>query len=190
MSVTKNTIDNLEELLNYFGLTVDQINLFNKYLYKGTTCGASISIETPDGEWHHNGDNWTGITEAVAFTIQTIVEGSDATVDSEIFEFPVAMSKIDTWLQDMEAEARYLWEIANYEYYFIKDNGESVGTITLTWDGAEAEKWGEANNIPLETIKIVAIDEFSRLNDYPEKVELPPIEGKIYLLEKYIPMCY
>ncbi len=106
-------INNLEDLLNKFGLTLDEVDLFNKYLYKGTACGASISIQTPDEEWHHNGDDWTGITEAIAFTIQTIVEGSDFTVDSDPFTFPVSAKDIDAWCEYMEQEAKSLWEEAN-----------------------------------------------------------------------------
>jgi hypothetical protein len=182
-------INNLEELLDKFGLALDDVNLLNKYLYKGTDCGASISIQTPDHEWHHNGEDWTGITEAIAFTIQTIVEGSDSTVDSEPFVLPVEAKKIDDWLEYMEQQARVLWEAANHEHYYLRADGETIGILMLTWDGAEIDLWNEETSIPTEELKALSIDECVQ-NDYPETVELPPINGVAYSLQKYQPECY
>ena len=51
--------------------------------------------------------------DVTGFTIQTIVEGSDATVDSDLFTFPVKTAAVDKWIKDMEAEAARLWEAAN-----------------------------------------------------------------------------
>jgi hypothetical protein len=182
-------IENLEQLLSKFGLTLDEVNLFNKYLYKGTDCGASVSIQTPDGVWHHNGDDWTGITEAIAFTIQTIVEGSDLTVDSESFTFPVSIKTIDDWCSYMEEQAERIWEQANCEHYFISLGEETVGAIKIYQGNASVEPWNENSNLPIEELAVIAADQCNS-RDYPESIELPPINGVVYSLEKYQPECY
>jgi hypothetical protein len=69
------------------------------------------------GAWIHNGDKFwdklTTDTPIVDFTIQTIVEGIDATVDSEPFGLPVEGAVIEGWIAQMESEAADLWEEAN-----------------------------------------------------------------------------
>ena len=78
------------------------------------SCGASISVQTPDRVWHHCGNKgWEDIKEIVAFTIQTIVEGSVAEVNSDAFELPVRVSEVENWMTDMEAQADDLWKEAN-----------------------------------------------------------------------------
>lgn len=104
-------IRNLQDLLDHFGAETPQG--LNRRVYKSTEAGASISVQTPDGRWHHNGQDWRGVHKIVAFTIQTIVEGSDATVDSDPFVLPVAVADVDRWIEYMEAEADRLWHVAN-----------------------------------------------------------------------------
>jgi hypothetical protein len=104
-------IRNLNDLMRYWN--VDEVTDLNHRVYKSTDAGASISVQTPDGEWHHNGQDWTGIDEIIAFTIQTIVEGSDAEVNSDEFVLPVSTSHVDEWISDMESEADRLWHEAN-----------------------------------------------------------------------------
>jgi len=104
-------IANLSDLCEYF--SADEPRQLNRRIYKDTVCGASISVKTPDGQWHHNGENWSEIKEIVAFTIQTIVEGSDATVDSDEFVLPVKHSEVVAWMSYMENEAARLWDEAN-----------------------------------------------------------------------------
>ena len=103
------------DLLDHFG--ADSPRGLNRRLYKDTACGASISVCLVDGAWVHNGDRkWdtmTADTPIVAFTIQTIIEGSDATVDSDEFRLPVAVADVDGWITYMEAEAALLWQEAN-----------------------------------------------------------------------------
>lgn len=101
-------IRSLQDLLDYW--SADSVTGLNRRVYKNTACGASISVRTPDGVWHHNGQDWTGITAISGFTLQTIVEGSEATVDSEEFVLPVRVSAVDRWVREMEAEAARLWE--------------------------------------------------------------------------------
>lgn len=117
--MTEPTIANLDQLCTYFG--ADDPTLLNKAIYKGTSCGASISVQTPDGEWHHNGQDWTGITSITAFTLQTIVEGSDVTVDSDEFTLPVYESAVAAWMEEMEKEADFYWKRDNASYYSILD---------------------------------------------------------------------
>lgn len=104
-------ITNLADLCRYF--SAEEPRLLNKRIYKGTDCGASISVTLPDGSEKHNGDDWTGVTEITGFTIQTIVEGSEATVDSDFFELPVDKATVDEWMEYMEGEAKVLWNEAN-----------------------------------------------------------------------------
>lgn len=108
-------IENLEDLCHY--LSADEPRQLNWRIYKATACGASISLYLKDGTAIHNGDDaWEKLpmdTEIRGFTIQTIVEGSDATVDSEEFELPVHESEVDKWIAEMEGEADVLWQDAN-----------------------------------------------------------------------------
>lgn len=101
----------LQDLIDHLG--ADSVTNLNPSIYESTECGASISVHTPDGVWHHNGKDWSGITEIDAFTIQTIVEGSDAEVNSSVFELPVDERTVDTWIETMEQEAAQLWREAN-----------------------------------------------------------------------------
>lgn len=110
-------IKNLRDLLTYF--EADDILNLNHRVYKDTYCGASISLQTPDGKWHHNGSGeswgreWSKIKRIKAFTIQTIVEGSDAEVKSPPFTLPVESDEIDKFIRYMEGEAELLWKEAN-----------------------------------------------------------------------------
>jgi hypothetical protein len=134
----KDRIESLEDLCNYFH--ADEPSMLNKILFKYTQCGASISVQIspvdPDvymGEptgwdapfWIHNDDQaWQYLTtdhRMVAFTIQTIVEGSDATVDSNPFVLPVDKEEVEKWMDYMEGEAEYLWREANQEDYWDYD---------------------------------------------------------------------
>jgi hypothetical protein len=105
--------------------------MLNKRIYKDTDCGASISVfiapedesefgDLPNYEepqWIHYGerafDYLTVASRLKAFTIQTIVEGSDATVDSQPFVLPVEQAEVWKWIEDMEAQADELWREAN-----------------------------------------------------------------------------
>ena len=134
-------IRNLKELCEYFG--ADSPQRLNRRIYKDTDCGASISVETPDGTWHHNGEDWSGITEITGFTIQTIVEGSDAEVNSDTFALPVTHAEVEHWMSDMEDEADRLWHEANDEPEL--DNSPNTAI------DANA-KWSALNSAELATV--------------------------------------
>lgn len=124
-------IRNLQDLIDHFGAT-DAKNL-NRRIYKDTACGASISVR-PAGRsiWIHNGESaWESVTEIDAFTIQTIVEGSDATVDSDTFVLPVAVKVVDAWIKDMEAEANRLWHEAHDE----NEDDDDMTTLPEPYEG-------------------------------------------------------
>lgn len=104
-------IRSLADLMHYLG--AESVQGMNRRLYKDTRCGASLSVQTPDGKWHHNGQDWRTVREIQAFTMQTIIEGSDATVESEPFVLPVPIHAVNLWIKTMEAEARILWREAN-----------------------------------------------------------------------------
>lgn len=127
-------IESMEDLCNYF--YADEPAMLNKRVYKGTDCGASISVKLssphnaktypsppfPDwyAYWVHNGDRkWDELTTDTpidAFTLQTIVEGSDATVDSRPFVLPVDKDEVWKFVEFMETEAESLWREANEEW--------------------------------------------------------------------------
>jgi len=110
-------ITNMQDLCDYF--TVETPGQLNHSIYENTHCGASISVYLKNGDAFHNGDetfqDLTTEDELDGFTIQTIVEGSDATVDSEYFSVPIDTDKIDKWLEFMEAEADFLWKEAHQD---------------------------------------------------------------------------
>ena len=66
---------------------------------------------------YHNGhhDPIPASFVLTGFTLQTIVEGSDAEVNSDIFPIGTTKAEVDVWIEEMEAEADYLWREANDE---------------------------------------------------------------------------
>jgi hypothetical protein len=110
-------ITDFKSLLAYWG--ADTCASLNRRVYKNTSCGASLSIQLADGEWIHNGDpRWqtlTGLEALACFTVQTIVEGSEATVDSGKIRFPVTINHLENILKEIEEEAARLWSEANEE---------------------------------------------------------------------------
>jgi hypothetical protein len=67
--------------------------------------------------WVHCGDaRWETLpieTDIEGFTIQTIVEGSDAEVNSDTFTLPCDVAYVETWVAEMESQADELWQDAN-----------------------------------------------------------------------------
>jgi hypothetical protein len=108
-------IRNLEGLCRYWH--ADTPEGLNRRVYKATECGASVSVYLRDGRVLHCGDPaWRGLpmdTPIEGFTVQTIVEGSDATVDSDLFTVPVASVLLDDWVAEMESLADDIWNEAN-----------------------------------------------------------------------------
>jgi hypothetical protein len=125
-------IENLQDLMHW--LSASDPNELNRRLYKGTNCGAYISVLTTDGKWYHCGDDWSGVTEITAFAIGTIVEGSDIGVDAKEFCLPTTDEAVEEWCEEMEMEATRLWENANYEHFTVYRGEECVGGGRITWD--------------------------------------------------------
>lgn len=132
-------------------LSAEYPSQLNKRIYSATKCGASLSLYCGQGDddMIHCGDNdgWadmdavfdrmvrpTSLAEVMVdmvavkdmvpygFSIQTIVEGSDATVDSGVMSFPILKSRVQSWIDEMESEAHFLWVEANGE----DEGGEDV----------------------------------------------------------------
>jgi hypothetical protein len=82
--------------------------------------GLEMTFHVPESAretcWYYNGDrtDLTGM-ELAGFTIQTIVEGSDAEVNSDTFRPGTTTDKLDEWVEEMESEASRLWDEANSE---------------------------------------------------------------------------
>jgi hypothetical protein len=115
-------IKNIEDLLNHFG--ADTPGGLNRRIYKDTGCGASISLYLTDGRVFHNGwknlETWPSAEEIdqtglSGFTIQTIVEGSERTVDSDMFSIPCETAAVDRFVEWMEEESERIWQEDNIE---------------------------------------------------------------------------
>ena len=86
-------VNNIEEYASYLGIPVDSLK---HSVYKYTDCGAWI-------DWDDN-----------RVTIGSIVEGSDAAF-SKTFLFPVEVSRIDNWFDELERLTDEAWHEANDE---------------------------------------------------------------------------
>lgn len=108
-------LTNLTDLCIFFGAATPA-NL-NRRVYSETACGASISIQTPDGAWLTDEDDsrWNTITEIVAFSFHAIVEGSDAEFSSATIPLPTNDRAVRRVLQWLEQEAATAWKQANAE---------------------------------------------------------------------------
>lgn len=108
-------VRDFQDLIAFWG--AEYPHAIDKCIYKGTSCGASISLYLADGRVFHNGDDkstLTGTELLKGFTIQTIVEGSDETVDSDFFHIPCTRQSIFDWCEEMESEAEYIWNRDNF----------------------------------------------------------------------------
>ena len=122
-------IKNLKDLCRFFG--ADEPCDLNRTIFDNTSCGASLSLYLKDGTVLHNGaKGWTSrevvrnkrgamtgtrtvsipdTTPIKGFTVQTIIEGSEATVDSDLFWVPCPEKWVKEWMEEMEARATDLW---------------------------------------------------------------------------------
>jgi hypothetical protein len=95
--------------------------------------------------WAHNGSElWNHITmdtKLLGFTIQSIVEGSDATVDSSEFVCPVDTKEVDDWIKEMEEETSRIWKAANTYLYEVvtKKKKQANYYVRLNWGDVEWE---------------------------------------------------
>ena len=72
----------------------------------------TLKVMVPRRAWHC-GDDWSEVDEnpemISSVTIQSIVEGSEATVDSDYFNFPVEVETFEKWFDHMEKETSLQW---------------------------------------------------------------------------------
>lgn len=103
-----------------------------------------------NSRWLHNGDKWevTKRTNLLGFTIQTIVEGSDVTIDSEEFVVPVSTQEVDDWIQEMEAQASFYWNRDNLTHWKLTDPNGKEYFFDSGWG---ENKWHD-EGVP-ETVK-------------------------------------
>lgn len=132
-------IQNFTDLCAYF--YADTPAGLNRRIYKDTGCGASISVRLRNGWVHNGGTAWQTITKRhklLGFTIQSIVEGSDSTVDSQEFVVPVETSVIDDWVKYMEEETSRIWKAANaYLYEVVTKKKLTNYYVRLNWGDVE-----------------------------------------------------
>jgi len=87
-------------------------------------------------KWIHNGGDWSKLTlksPLVSFSIQTIVEGSDVTVDGDEMTLPVATKAVDDWIKEMEAQASFYWDRDNSHWLAVRRDGKPAGWAKETW---------------------------------------------------------
>lgn len=114
---------NLKVILDDWG--VENVQQLDRTIYKGTECGAHLSVQLHDGTWRHSG-NLDGIDNGnvQALLLGSIVEGSDADVTADPINLLKYMDEGDEqrliadfdktldWVVD---EACRLWDEANNE---------------------------------------------------------------------------
>jgi hypothetical protein len=111
------------DLLRHFGLGEDAtVSQLNRVIYRDTECGASISVygnSAQEGYAHiarHAGSREPLPPDfrLTSFTIQTIVEGSDATIGSGTLQAGIVTDRdIDEWITGMEEQSDYSWNEAH-----------------------------------------------------------------------------
>lgn len=116
-------ITTIEELCDHFGgLFYDDpaetLASLNKAVYKGTSCGASISFFYNTGELVHGGSaedaTWADQESGLKyFYLSTIVEGSDAEFETCFMHLPVEESLIASELEILEKKASNAWTYDN-----------------------------------------------------------------------------
>lgn len=102
----------------------------------------AVAVGAVPGRAWHNGDDWSDIDpdQITGFTIQTIVEGSEVTVDSDRFVFPVRAAAVREWLTEMEAQAAFYWKRDNGLWYAVTDaQGAELGLVANVWGDLEVE---------------------------------------------------
>lgn len=112
------TIENLAQLCDFW--SVEHPAGLNRSVYKNTACGASLSLyltADEDSAIHNGSERWPELettTEAHGFSIQTIVEGGND-IDGDIMPFPVAVSELEQWLEELEGLASAEWDRVNVD---------------------------------------------------------------------------
>lgn len=118
-------------------------------------------------------------TPLIGFTIQTMVEGSEATVDSEEFEVPVSTKEVDEWVKEMESQADFYWKRDNHLHLKIESPRGRQYFAEITWRGY---KFYEAKKIP-KKVKL-GVEKFFKEKeklgdsvDYDTPYDVPDCKG-------------
>jgi hypothetical protein len=119
-------INTFADLLTWMGLDedptralYDDLSLLGKWLYKTTDCGAWMSVLFDDTEWVHCSEvdpmDTAGLERHMfqGFVIGTIVEGSEATRQSKVFQLGTSFEEVDEFIADLEEWADQEWKEAN-----------------------------------------------------------------------------
>jgi hypothetical protein len=114
------TINTLRDLRRYLDARSISITDLSRAMYDRTQCGASVSIHgvlrSGKEVAFHPGqtDDYPEGFEEEWFTVQTIVEGSDAEVNSQPMYFRrVTEDELEEWIKYMEERAHELWSEVN-----------------------------------------------------------------------------
>jgi hypothetical protein len=180
----KNVIRNMANLCDYFGAT-HPFNI-NRCTYKYSSCGHSLSVRMPDGEWVHNGDkDWddmTRETKIIAFSVQTIVEGSEMEVNMDPFELPVTHREVARAIKDMEAQADSEWRRMNHDHYCATDPVTGYGCYLEVGENEEEFKSEVPSDVYDAFMLWLKTDTYVEEN---EKFTLSTAPG--WTFERYLP---
>lgn len=174
----KNAVRSLADLYAHFDPSHDTVASLNRRIYKDTRCGASISIYgTVDGlpaEIHNPGREIvvrrTGSLEPAerialpdgtlpdrfvptAFTLQTIVEGSDVEVNGDTLYFGrCTTNDVDRQLASLEEQVSFYFERDNMSTYRVTRVGdEDMEEFCTTDDGDLRWDVTPSPDLPLRT---------------------------------------
>jgi hypothetical protein len=100
-----------------------------------TACGATIALRGPDHNWYTQPPEqpfgWETIS---AFKFHCIVEGSNAELSSDTFEFPIAKKLVNDYIINLEHEAQRLWMIANTQLIIASCSNDNIATTLYLTD--------------------------------------------------------
>ena len=109
----------------------------NRAVYKGTDCGAHLSVQLHDGSWRHSG-NLDDISNGNirGYLLGSIVEGSDAEVNGRPEDLLAytndeedcarAVMAFNDAVHEIDDEATRLWKEANRENLSLWDEEEAI----------------------------------------------------------------
>lgn len=105
-------IENLSGLLGFFG--AENTGELPGRVRKETGCGAVIELLLDNGAWvgEESGIDEVAAEKVVGFKLLTIVEGSDAEIETDEIEFPVGEAEMREALEWLEGEAERAWSEA------------------------------------------------------------------------------
>jgi len=111
-------------------------------------------------------------TPILGFSIQTIVEGSKADVDGEYMEVPIAVKKVQQWIDNMEEQAEFYWKRDNWRWFIVMDSNDNEYSVEMTWNGWN---WEDETHLSDKDIPVEVRKEIEKLFDPDPKASSYPV---------------